>query len=205
MLDCNLKPADIVFLLDSSGSEGSRHFREQLNFVKTFVKEFDIGPSNVQISVVSFSTRVRENFDLKRYKNKADLLNAIDRIPYLSGSTHTSDAITFALQHSFTPTAGDRAPVTDVMFVVTDGQSQRPVSTQQAANLAHKAGIKTFAIGVGNSISKQELEHIASDPRHVFHVSTFEALHQLQSELRNQTCEGEIKRCNQFKIMIAGD
>ncbi|XP_061170059.1 transmembrane matrix receptor MUP-4-like [Saccostrea echinata] len=189
LLHCNLKPADIVFLLDSSGSEGARHFREQLNFVKNFVNEFDIGPSNVQISVVSFATRVRENFNLKRYHTKADLLNAIDKIPYMSGSTHTADAITYAIQHSFTPIAGDRAPVTDVMFVVTDGQSISPTATKQAANLVHKAGVKTFAIGVGNSISKQELLNIASDPQHVFHVSSFDALHLLQSELRNKTCE----------------
>ena len=162
-----------------------------MNFVSTFAKEFDIGPSNVQISVVSYSTRVRENFNLKRYPNKADLINAIQRIPYLSGSTHTSEAINFVRQHSFTPGAGDRAPVTDVLFVVTDGQSISPTNTKHAADLAHQAGIKTFAIGVGSSISKQELQNIASDPQHVFHVSTFDALHQLQSELRNKTCEGK--------------
>nr|XP_022328103.1 uncharacterized protein LOC111127294 isoform X1 [Crassostrea virginica] len=189
LLNCSLKPADIVFLLDASGSEGSRHFNEQLNFVSTFAKEFDIGPSNVQISVVSYSTRVMENFNLKRYPNKADLINAIHRIPYLSGSTHTSEAINFVRQHSFTPGAGDRPPVTDVLFVVTDGQSISPTNTKHAADLAHQAGIKTFAIGVGSSISKQELQNIASDPQHVFHVSTFDALHQLQSELRNKTCE----------------
>lgn len=158
--------------------------------MKNFVKEFDIGRSNVQISVVSFATRVVENFNLQRYQSKNDLLNAIDRIPYMSGSTHTSEALTFARQHSFTLSAGDRAPVTDVLFVVTDGQSISPTKTKQAASLIHQAGIKTFAIGVGGSISKQELQNIASDPQHVFHVSSFDALHLLQSELRNKTCEG---------------
>ncbi|XP_062586510.1 cartilage matrix protein-like, partial [Saccostrea cucullata] len=189
LLHCNLKPADIVFLLDSSGSEGVQHFREQLNFVKNFVKEFDIGPSNVQISVVSFATRIRENFNLKTYHTKADILNAIDRIPYMSGSTNTAEAITYAIQHSFTPIGGDRAPVSDVLFVVTDGLSISLSATSQAANLAHKAGIKTFAIGIGNLISIQELLNIASDSKHVFRVSTFDALHLLQNELRSKTCE----------------
>jgi hypothetical protein len=202
LLDCDLIPADIVFLLDSSESEGLRNFRKQLDFVKTFVRSFDIGPSNVQISVVSFSSTVKENFNLKQYNNKADLLNAIDRIPYMSEGTNTSYAITFALQHSFTPLAGDRAPVTDVMIVVTDGISADRIRTRQAADLAHKAGIKTFAIGVGGYVSKQELEYIASDLQHVFHVSTFEALHQLQNELKNKTCEGEIKFGHAFEMKI---
>ncbi|XP_062568781.1 uncharacterized protein LOC134230927 [Saccostrea cucullata] len=80
-------------------------------------------------------------------------------------------------------------PVSDVLFVVTDGQSISLSATSQAANLAHKAGIKTFAIGIGNLISIRELLNIASDSKHVFHVSTFDALHLLQNELRNKTCE----------------
>ena len=160
---------------------GLQHFKEQLKLVSTFAQEIHIGPSNFQISVVSFSTRVTENFNLKWYPNKVDLINAIHRIPYLSGSTHTSEAINFALLHSFTPGAGDRPPVTDVLFVVTDGQSISPTNKKQAADLAHKAGIKTFAIGVGSSISKQELLNIASDSEHVFQAATFDTLHTLQS------------------------
>jgi collagen type VI alpha len=199
-LDCHLKAADIVFLLDSSSSEGVHHFREQLNFVKTFVKEFDIGPSNVQISVLSFSSRVRQNVYLNQYNNKADLLSAIDRIQYLNGSTNTADAITYALLHSFTPSAGDRAPVIDIMIIMTDGQSDDLIYTRDAADLAHRLGIRTFAIGIGDFTNRRELEYIASDPQHVFKVSTFEDLHQLQNELRNKTCEGKIKLWYQCRL-----
>ena len=112
----------------------------------------------------------------------------------MSGSTRTDEAINFALLHSFNPGAGDRAPVIDVLFIVTDGQSISPTNTKHAADLAHQPGIKTFAIGVGSSISKQELINIASDSEHVFQATRFDTLHTLQIEVRNKTCEGKLIR-----------
>ena len=35
---CGAKPADVVFVLDSSSSEGRANFQKQINFVKDFVQ-----------------------------------------------------------------------------------------------------------------------------------------------------------------------
>lgn len=182
---------DVVFLLDSSGSEGSVNFQKQLHFVKSFVEKFEIGPSNMQVSVVSFSTIVMENFDLKRYQSKYELLAAIDTIPYLSGTTHTDEAITFAVQHSFSAVSGDRTQAPNVIIVLTDGQSSSPSQTMHAAYQAHSAGITTFAIGIRTSDYIGELKYIASDPQNVFQASNFNALDQLQNVLSTKFCEGK--------------
>lgn len=182
---------DVVFLLDSSGSEGSVNFQKQLHFVKSFVEKFEIGPSNMQVSVVSFSTIVMENFDLKRYQSKYELLAAIDTIPYLSGTTHTDEAIIFAVQHSFSAVSGDRTQAPNVIIVLTDGQSSSPSQTMHAAYQAHSAGITTFAIGIRTSDYIGELKYIASDPQNVFQASNFNALDQLQNVLSTKFCEGK--------------
>lgn len=182
--------ADFVFFLDASGSVGSANFRKQINLVKIFVENSNIGPSNEQVSVVTFSTRVQEVFNLSRYQSNEALLSSLNRIHYSAGSTHTSEAIIYAVQHSFTHAAGDRPLVPNFLFVVTDGHSNSPTNTTEAANLAHQAGIITFAIGIGSSVSQQELQDIATSPQHVFLVPDFNALSKLQSELTTKICEG---------------
>ncbi|XP_052689380.1 collagen alpha-1(XII) chain-like isoform X1 [Crassostrea angulata] len=187
--NCSLIEADVVFLLDASGSVGSANFFQQLNLVKTFVENSNIGPSNVQVSVVTFSTRVQEVFNLSRYQSKEALLSSMNTIKYSTGSTHTSEAILYAVQHSFTHAAGDRPLVPNFLFVVTDGHSTFPSHTTGAANLAHQAGIITFIIGIGSSVSRQELQDIATSPQHVFQVPDFNVLSKLHSELTTKICE----------------
>ena len=40
---------DIGFLLDSSASEGRSNFQKQVNFVKTFVNQLQVGPTAAQV------------------------------------------------------------------------------------------------------------------------------------------------------------
>lgn len=78
--DCGSNPADIVFLLDSSGSVGSSNFQKQLDFVARFGQAFDIGPRNVQIGVVTFASTPHNEFNLNTHASKHDLVAAIHKI-----------------------------------------------------------------------------------------------------------------------------
>jgi len=72
--------ADIVFMLDSSTSEGRDNFRTELNFVKNITLAFQIDQNNVQIGIVTFSTSPTNQFHLNTYNQSTDVLNAIDNI-----------------------------------------------------------------------------------------------------------------------------
>ena len=187
-----MRPVDVVFLLDSSSSEGRTNFHKLLTFVQTFVQKFSIGPSDMQVSVVTFSTTVVENFNLKASTSKAAVLRAIDQIQYLSRTPDIGNAIRFVYQHSFSSSSGDRFDAPNVMILITDGHSisRSPSSTLQAAGLAHQAGIHSFVIGVGGRVLGLELRGIASDPQYVFQTSTFDELSRLQTTLSTTTCEG---------------
>jgi hypothetical protein len=53
-LECGSQPADIVFVLDSSASEGSSNFQKQVDFVRDFAYQFAIGPQDVQVLILKF-------------------------------------------------------------------------------------------------------------------------------------------------------
>lgn len=94
---CHGSKADVVFLLDSSASEGAVNFEHQLDFVKNFTDKFDIGPDAVQIGLATFSTKPHGHFWLDTYQNKTDLINATGHVPYIPGSTYTDLGLKFAL------------------------------------------------------------------------------------------------------------
>ncbi|XP_076097610.1 collagen alpha-5(VI) chain-like isoform X1 [Mytilus galloprovincialis] len=189
--ECRGAKADIVFLLDSSSSEGSTNFETQLQFVSNFSSRFFIGPDAVQIGLATFSSNPQNQFWLNTYSNLSDVLNALQNVPYTQGGTNTAEALSFAKNSSFTKAHGARDGIPKVLIVLTDGQSQSPPDTAIQARNLHKTDIKVISIGIGSSVNKDELITIATDPGHAFTVANFSALKDIALELEKQTCKDE--------------
>jgi hypothetical protein len=186
---CGATKADIIFLLDSSGSEGRTNFGKQKDFVTSLVNTFTIGHTAFQVGVVTFSSGTHPEFTLRTYTTKSSLIHGIAAITYQSGITNTGPALDYVRQHSFTSAAGDRTDAPNVLIVMTDGKSTVASATLTASGLIHRAGIKTSAIGIGISVSHTELSAIATDSHHVFTVSSFDALHTIQAQVSATTCK----------------
>ncbi|KAJ8309545.1 hypothetical protein KUTeg_014419 [Tegillarca granosa] len=181
---CSTKQADIVFLVDSSSSEGQANFDKQIDFIKNFVKQFDIGPNNVQIGVVTFASVPHNEFWLNDFQTKADVMYALSSIKYSSGNTFTNTALDFVRNSSFSPTHGARGPNVDkILIVLTDGQSTNSTATTTASQQIHAKGIHTISIGIGTGVNQNELQAIATDPSQVFTVQNFNVLSSIQKEL----------------------
>ena len=177
--------------MDSSGSVGTTNFQKQKNFVARFAQSFSIGPRNVQIGVVTWATTVHNEFNLNTFHTKNDVVHAINNINYNSGNTQTHLALQYVEKNSFKAAAGDRPGVANILIVMTDGQSTNPTLTRQETVKLHQMNLKVFAIGIGTGVDKTELGHIASDSKHVFQVSTFDALTTLQAELKKTACKSK--------------
>lgn len=103
--DCEAQ-ADIVFLLDASGSVGDSNFAKVKTFVHDMMNSFNIGPTAVQVGVDTFQTNVKSEFNMNTYDNRQDVQNAINGIHYDAGLTHTGEAIKFMRTDSFSASAG---------------------------------------------------------------------------------------------------
>ncbi|OWF36148.1 Collagen alpha-5(VI) chain [Mizuhopecten yessoensis] len=188
-VECGLLPADFIFLLDSSGSETNVNFLKQVSFLKNFTSRFTIGPNNTQFASVTFSTGVRDDFDLNDNHNQQELQNAISKIKYVNGETATHLALNFARTHTLAVQNGGRPGVQKYVVVMTDGRSNEPQLTVSYANtLKHQPNVTIIALGIGSAVDKAELQAIASDGKHVFTVSNFDLLHVLEKELTDTTC-----------------
>ena len=158
--------ADIVFVLDSSGSieiSGQGNWNLMLNFLVDIVNRLTIGPNAIRVGVVSYSGQSKVNFLLDEHTNKSELVNAIKRIPYIGDSTNTAAAIEDMRTKVFTQ-RGDRSNVQNMAIVITDGESnidQR--NTIPNAERAKNDGIIMLAVGITKEINLDELRGISSN------------------------------------------
>lgn len=88
--------------------------------------------------MVSYASHAKSEFYLNRYTNVVDLKNAISAIPFIGGSTATSEAIDLATTNIFTPSHGSRNNAVKVMVVITDGDANDEIDTRYISKLCQK-------------------------------------------------------------------
>ena len=192
---------DLFFVLDGSGSITYSNFNQVRKFEHDFVLNMDIGQNDNQIGTIVFSNVAQVIFSLNTYHNQSQMLNAIQNIPYPNGGTNTPDGLCKLIRYGFTEQNGARPPsasVFRVAVVMTDGKSNEQSQecnwdTQQAAEALHQMTppVLVFVIGVTSSVNQQELEAIASSPKYVTHLESFDGsiLQEAQEEHIYEICK----------------
>ncbi|XP_053322224.1 collagen alpha-6(VI) chain-like isoform X2 [Spea bombifrons] len=181
---CKNVKADVLFLIDSSGSIHPDDFTKMKAFMESFVKQADVGPNQVQFGLIQFSSETQEEFALNRYTKKDDILSAISFIQQIGEGTLTGAALTFSLPY-FDAAKGGRRKSKQYLIVITDGESYDPVA-QPAAAIRDK-GVSIYAIGVVNANNTQLLE-IAGKQQQVFVEENFDALAFLNKQILFEIC-----------------
>ncbi|MEQ2279771.1 hypothetical protein AMECASPLE_012781, partial [Ameca splendens] len=191
---------DLAFILDTSSSVGKENFEKIRQWVANLVESFDVAPDKTRVAVVRYSDRPTTEFTLDRYRTLEDVKQAARNMRYLGGNTMTGDAISYTTNNIFMEQNGARPPargIQKVAILLTDGRSQDYVLEPSKA--AAKAGIRMFAVGIGEAL-KEELEEIAAEPKnaHVFHVTDFNAIDKIRGRLRRRLCENVL--CPKMKV-----
>ncbi len=92
----------------------------------------------------------------------------------------------------FSTAAGARSGAKKVVFVLTDGRSNRGIRPGIPAGQLKRLRVAMFAMGVTKSIRNSELRAIASSSSHVFHVANFAALKQITQKIKGGELEHNI-------------
>ncbi|NXV50694.1 CO6A6 protein, partial [Uria aalge] len=202
---CKEMKADVMFLLDSSGSIGDENFRKMKNFTRELVNRIDVGADRMQIGVVQFSDKPKEEFKLNTYSTKRDILHAIERISPLQSTTLTGEALKFMLKY-FQASSGSRHAVKKILILITDGESQDEVGGP--ARGLRQTGISIYSVGVFNA-NKTQLEEISGKRERVFYVENFDILSQINNNLVFEMCsippDDKCRRVERLDIVFVMD
>ncbi|XP_041423473.1 collagen alpha-6(VI) chain-like isoform X1 [Xenopus laevis] len=192
---CKNMKADIIFLVDSSGSINSDDYETMKEFMESMVKQAEIGPDRVQIGLIQFSSETKEEFPLNRYRRKDEIQSAIRGIQQLSQGTLMGEALKYALPY-FSASKGGRVNTKQYLIVITDGEAQDTVEKPAKAIRDH--GVIIYAIGVQQANNTQLLE-IAGKQEQVFYEDSFDALAFLNKNIMFEICNPQ-EACKKTEV-----
>ena len=183
--DCRL---DLTFVVDSSGSINyPTDWEKSLQFVVDVVREFDIGPDDVQVAFVLFSTRATVEWDFRKNQDKTTLTSKIGGMRYLGRGTNLNDALELTRTKVYTRSGGARDGALRAVIILTDGD----VGTRQTienARLCKNDGIWLIAVSVRDfrGVNEKRLEDIISSPSDYY--PDFDALPTIVENLKSKIC-----------------
>ena len=110
---------DLIMVVDESNSMlHNRH--DVLNFLAHLVDQLDVSSQDTHVSLGTFSSSYRQQFDLNHYHSSHDLKSAIRTVRFHGGTSSITEGLSYILRRATTPSAGDRAHVPDVVLFITD-------------------------------------------------------------------------------------
>ena len=152
MPTCRTVGADILFILDASGSIGSNNFALMKQTVIAFANRFAMGPSATQIAVIVFDSTIELVIEFDEYSTSTTFTAAVQNIVYSAGGTNTHLALNMT-SSMFVNSRPLSAGFPRVVLVLTDGQSNYPDLTgAAAARLDSIPGLERYAIGMGSGV-----------------------------------------------------
>ncbi|KAF7247757.1 Collagen alpha-6(VI) chain [Varanus komodoensis] len=200
---CKEKKADILFLVESSHNIGPENFVKMKNFMSELVIKSDIGPDHVQVGVVQFSHRNKEEFQLNQYSTKSDIIDAIGRMSLMGQNTLTGAALQ-SVSGYFKLAKGARPYVKKVLILITDGKAQDEV--KKSAKALRDESVIIYSVGMFNA-NKTQLAEISGKPEMVFYVEDFDVLKYLESQILFGICSpyDECRRIERLDIVFVID
>uniref|UniRef100_UPI00397EAB7D vWA domain-containing protein n=1 Tax=Salmonella sp. s54925 TaxID=3159674 RepID=UPI00397EAB7D len=136
----------------------------------------------IRVAVVSYSGHVKLEFNFHKCKSRNVFRQEVDKISYVGRMTATGNALEFVRTSLiFNQAAGARKNVPKIIFVLTDGFSNRGVSPSVPATSLKNSEVSIFVMGITKNTNMKELKSIASTPtlpgeKFVYRVDSYEAL-----------------------------
>ena len=176
---------DLTYVVDGSASVGYETFVGHVtDMLKSIAYQFDIGPDTHHLAYIQFATNAQIEFN---YMSDRDaVIEAIGNVMYMRGHTYLVKGLEKANQlikdHS-----RKSEGVTQMVLVMSDGQSENPELIKPAADTLKSMGVEIFALGYAGA-SRGELEKIAS-PDRIMMGSNLDALEGFMDSMVEKICE----------------
>ncbi|WP_096087116.1 VWA domain-containing protein [Agaribacterium haliotis] len=170
--------ANIIFLMDASGSVGEEAFEDEKRFVANLASSFDY--RKVNVGIVRFSTGADILHSLGDTQSAIAVEAAVLGASYTKGSTFTRTALQTAMKQ-FDTYSGDESM--RFVVLVSDGNPY-PSNTQDVCDLKddlNDRSITTLGLLVGDNINLQKLSCI-TDYEKLIPVKDFGALVDISSD-----------------------
>ncbi|KAF7641473.1 hypothetical protein LDENG_00280350, partial [Lucifuga dentata] len=184
---CEKQKADLVFLIDQSGSIDPADYTIMKTFMTELVTSFKVSEDLVRVGVAQFSSSPQKEFYLNQFYTEAEVNKHILAMWQLGGGTEIGKALDF-IRDYFQTSHGSRisSGISQNLVLITDGDSQDDV--EEAADRLRALGIEVFAIGIGD-VHDLELLQITGTTQRLFTVENFGSLANIKQKVIDTICK----------------
>ncbi|GFR03653.1 sushi, von Willebrand factor type A, EGF and pentraxin domain-containing protein 1, partial [Trichonephila clavata] len=178
--------AEIVFLLDRSGSVGAANFETEKGFVESFLTHIVVDANASRVAVISYSDAAERHIDfLKNPKTKCHLSDELQNVEFKdSRATNTAAA----LEEALAVFQNARPNVSKVLIVISDGLYTKGGDPKPYADRLKESGVQIFCFGIGKTL-QTELRKLASSKHHVYSCDGFRDFDRLAKKIRGDPHE----------------
>ncbi|KAL7976790.1 hypothetical protein Chor_008739 [Crotalus horridus] len=200
---CEEMKADVMFLVDSSGSISEQDFEKMKKFMKELVDKCSVGLHEVQVGIVQFSSISQEELPLS--SSKDHIINTIGNMEQMKQNTYTGRALQFVSDY-FKPSKGARSSVNKILILLTDGEAHDNV--REPASALRKEGVIIYSIGIGGA-NVTQLEEISGTQTKMFYLQDYDRLKIIEKDIIFGICTPykpmECKRVNRLDLVFVID
>lgn len=186
---CEKQQADLVFLVDQSGSIQTGDYALMKNFTTELVKSFRVSQEMVRVGLAQFSSQFQHEFYLNQFSTEAEVSDHILGMTQTGGGTNIGLALK-EIRAYFESLRGSRRSegISQNLVLITDGESQDDVEVP--ADELRALGIEMFAIGIGD-VHDLELLQITGTPQRLFTVQNFGSLENIKQKVVDTICKSK--------------
>lgn len=166
-------PADIVFVVDESGSVGQKHFDDTVEAIIDTVNSLVIRDDLINVGMTLFEghgtsrtiLNIKDGYDKTRFKE------TLSKAVYKNGMyTDIADAFSYTCNQMFVTSQGDRSEAVNYLVLLTDGKSDSTKAVQQA-ELCSSKGVRIITVGIGSGIDVELLKKVAYKPEYFINTA----------------------------------
>ena len=146
------------------------------------------------IGVVLYSKIAKLHTGFVKHSNIRKLFQMLWKIPHHQDVTRIDLGLHVANTQLFTTKAGMRENAKKIAILFTDGEQTTDgvndsIPLREASNRLRERGIIVYAVGIGDSVKKNQLLDIAGDQQHMIEISSFSELQQSAAKIAASTCQ----------------
>jgi len=155
---------DVVVALDQS-SESSARWKYMRQILPEIVKQFDMGPDKIHLSVVTFNERAYTEFNLYDYADRNKVANAIKKVDYRGGDHNFAAAFSKARTEMSSKVTA-RADACKVLVMVTfcGGKDVMKQLAVREALKTKSMGVKIIMVSLSSKCTRSMMRQMASEP-----------------------------------------
>ncbi|XP_034553245.1 collagen alpha-6(VI) chain [Notolabrus celidotus] len=187
--------ADIIFLVDGSGSIYYKDFEKMQDFMGAIVNKTGVGKDLTQFGVIVYSDDPELAFSLKDYDSKREVLGAIANVSHPKRNTFTSKALSFSVQYFGDEHGGRRAlKVPQILMVITDGKADDHSELKNTSDALRNIGVTVLSVGIQDATEEELLIIAGGDKSKAFYVEDFDLLEPLLKNITSVICKPECEK-----------